>query len=488
MNLSTVTIVVVTTNLITAIIAAMLLMLVLWQAPRQRYNQLFALTMLGLGAYSVANALVRFIDDLGLDPEQMNYAAITLYPVFAVSFFFFASEFAQYHTATTRAVRALGTILIPAQVYFLWTGQLLTNLQPTETNDGGYQGEWTTLGLLVAATLAVYLVVATGVLFRAEDPRGRALWPAPLLMIGQVFAAVVIWPLIPVPLSVVFMALAALAMGLPVLRYQLFNPLAQLHADLADRHRELQEASHLKSQFLANMSHELRTPLNSIIGYTQLVTNGTYGTLNDVQRDRLDKVIRNGYNLLGLINDVLDLSRIETGRVSLELAVLETPPLIESALATVEPQAQQKGLAIVRAFEGAPPVYADEQRARQILINILANAVKFTDKGRVTVHVTRQDGMVCFAISDTGIGIRREQYDLVFAEFQQVDSSTTRRHTGTGLGMAITRRLVEMHGGKIWLESVYGEGTTFFVTLPAADRVAGLPRASGTTARSLAQD
>jgi signal transduction histidine kinase len=216
------------------------------------------------------------------------------------------------------------------------------------------------------------------------------------------------------------------------------------------------------------MSHELRTPLNSIIGYTQLVINGTYGALNDTQRDRLEKVIRNGHNLLNLINDVIDLSRIETGRFTLNRRPVQTANLLNSVLDTVEPLAAQKGLHITRDFANAPPVYADEQRVYQIITNIVANAVKFTQTGGITVRAPADSGMVQFEIADTGIGIAPEQYELVFVEFEQLDNSPTREYEGTGLGMAITKRLVEMHGGRIWLNSTPGQGTTFYVTLPVA--------------------
>jgi signal transduction histidine kinase len=251
-----------------------------------------------------------------------------------------------------------------------------------------------------------------------------------------------------------------------VLRFELLNPMADLRAQLEHKHYELQEANRMKSQFLANMSHELRTPLNSIIGYTQLVVNGTYGALNDTQRDRLEKVIRNGHNLLTLINDVIDLNRIETGRFTLERGPVDTYALLTSVADTIAPMAAPKGLRITRDFDEVPPIYADEQRTRQIITNIVANAVKFTHEGGVTVRARAENGMVRFEISDTGIGIAPEQYEMVFVEFEQLDNSPTREYEGSGLGMAITKRLVEKHGGRIWLESAPGQGTTFYVTLP----------------------
>lgn len=468
MSMSATTLIVLAANSVTAVWCAALLMLVLWQAPGQRANQYFGLTMLTLGGYAVANGFGRFIDDLALDPAHTTYTAITIYGVFVVAMFFFVSEFAQYLTLTSRIMRLVGLILVAVQSLALWTGNVMIDITPSPTDHGSFHGKWTFTGHIAAANMLLYLFASTIVLYRMRDERGRALWPAPALAgLGNLFA-IVVWPTIPLPFNALFLAGAAAALGLPVLRYNIFNPRAHLFARLAEKNLELQEANRLKSEFLATMSHELRTPLNSIIGYTQLVVNGNYGVLNDIQRDRLEKVIRNGYNLLGLVNDVLDLNHIETGRVTLERRSISTPDLLESVLMTIEPLAHQKGLNIRREFKNCPPVYGDEMRIRQIVTNILANAVKFTDHGSITVRATRAAHVIKFEFTDTGIGIPPDQFETVFAEFRQVDSSSTRRHEGTGLGLAITRRLVEMHEGHIWLESTPGQGSTFYVTLPAA--------------------
>jgi signal transduction histidine kinase len=466
MTLSLTTIIVVSANFLTAVIAAGLLMLVLWQAPGHRMNQLFALVMLALGAYSVSNAFNRFIDDLNLDPKATLYTAVSCFGVFVVLTFLFASEFSGDRTPTVRALRIVGVILILVSVPATWTGNLRTNIRPLQ--DGNYTADFTPFGYFVSIMVLVYMAASAAVLYRMKGERGHALWPAPLLVIANVISTTVIWPLAPIPLGAIFLALAALALGLPVLRFELFSPLARVRIELERKHYELLEANRMKSQFLANMSHELRTPLNSIIGYTQLVVNGTYGALNDTQRDRLEKVIRNGHTLLSLINDVIDLNRIETGRFTLERGTVATYTLLNNVLDTVAPMAAQKGLIIVRDFDNVPPIYADEQRVRQIMTNITANAVKFTHEGSVTVRAVTANNMVQFEIIDTGIGIAPEQYELVFAEFEQLDNSPTREYEGSGLGMAITKRLVEKHGGRIWLNSAPGQGTTFYVTLPVS--------------------
>jgi signal transduction histidine kinase len=474
MTLSLTTIIVVSANFLTAMIAAALLMLVLWQAPGRRMNQLFALVMLSLGVYSVSNAFGRFINDLNLDPRATLYVAVSCFGLFVVLTFFFASEFSQTFTPTVRAMRIMGLVLAAISVLATWTDNVRTNIRPLA--GGSYTADFTLFGYFISGMSLLYLIASTVVLYRMKDERGHALWPAPALLVANVISTTFIWALVPIPLGAIFLALAALAMGVPVMRFELFNPMAELREELEHKHFELLEANRMKSQFLANMSHELRTPLNSIIGYTQLVVNGTYGALNDTQRDRLDKVIRNGHNLLSLINDVIDLNRIETGRFSLELGPIDTYALLTSILDTVAPLAVPKGLQINRDFDAVPLIFGDEQRVRQIITNIIANAVKFTHEGGVTVRASTEDKMVRIEISDTGIGIAAEQYEMVFAEFEQLDNSPTREYEGSGLGMAITKRLVEKHGGRIWLESAPGRGTTFYVTMPVPPAKSEHPR------------
>ncbi len=265
-----------------------------------------------------------------------------------------------------------------------------------------------------------------------------------------------------------------------------------LQEELAERRRTQAElvvakefaeaASHAKSSFLANMSHELRTPLNSITGYTDLLLQGVYGPLTEKQVERLTTVRRNSTHLLNLINDVLDLSKIEAGRVDLSIRPLDVAPMLAECAAAVEPQALGKGLAIYRDFsDDLPLVMGDAGRVRQVVTNLLSNAVKFTNEGSVTLSarviqpgdpVSAPQGVeapaVLIAVKDTGIGVAPGNHELVFEEFRQVDSSSTREFEGTGLGLAIVRRLVTLMGGHVWLESELGKGSVFFVTLPLA--------------------
>ncbi|MBI5957179.1 MAG: hypothetical protein HY866_00490 [Chloroflexi bacterium] len=466
MTISRTTAVVVAANGLTAVIAAALLMLVLWQAPRRRMNLLFALTMLILLGYCVANIFGRFIAELGLDPAQTTYVAVSLFGYFTISMFVFSSEFAHERTLTTEIMGFGGMICGLGYIAAMWSDQVMVDIHPT-SDPGSYQGRWTALGNTASMILAAYMIASAFVIFRMKDPRARALSLAPVLALAGIISSVVIWPLIHIPLQAMFLAASALVLGRPVLRDQLFNPLAMLNQQLADKNAELSRASSMKSQFLTDISHELRTPLNSIIGYTELVMGGMYGALNDIQGDRLEKVVRNGQTLLKLVNDAIDLNRIETGQLTLERRLVIVPEVLNTVLDTIEPLAVNKGLAIRRDFGAIPPIYVDEVRLRQIVTNLVANAIKFTHKGSVTVRASAISGDVRLEVVDTGIGIPADQFDTIFQEFRQVDDSSTREYEGSGLGLTITRRLVELHGGRIWLESAVGQGSTFFISLPA---------------------
>ncbi|MBW1645865.1 MAG: GAF domain-containing protein [Deltaproteobacteria bacterium] len=253
---------------------------------------------------------------------------------------------------------------------------------------------------------------------------------------------------------------------------------------LEEANKELKELDRLKSEFLANMSHELRTPMNSIIGYTQLILDGVDGPINDDQRASLEKVERNAEHLLALINDILDLSKIEAGKMVLHLEPVDLLPVVEETLDTIKPlvenKRQQLALEIAKPL---PPVMGDAEKLRQILLNLLNNAVKFTgEEGRITLKIRLWDreppaGLdpekkyLQVAVIDTGIGIKEEDLDRLFGEFVQLDTSASRQYGGTGLGLSITKRLVEMHHGTIWVESEYGRGSEFTFLLPLADEV-----------------
>jgi PAS domain S-box-containing protein len=236
---------------------------------------------------------------------------------------------------------------------------------------------------------------------------------------------------------------------------------------------ELEQASNLKSQFLANMSHEFRTPLNAILGYTSMLLQGVSGTLGASQRRNLERVDSNARHLLAIINDILDISRIEAGRMPLHLSRFELPMLVSEVLAEVEPLIARSRLEVRRELEKPLPLLkSDRPKVKQILVNLLSNALKFTPRGSVTVSAghSRRMHEVWICVADTGIGIADHDQERIFGDFQQVDGSTTRQYGGAGLGLSICRRLADVLGGRLLLQSRVGHGSTFTLVLPTHRR------------------
>jgi signal transduction histidine kinase/putative methionine-R-sulfoxide reductase with GAF domain len=244
---------------------------------------------------------------------------------------------------------------------------------------------------------------------------------------------------------------------------------ARLFREIEDKGRELAAANQHKSEFLANMSHELRTPLNAIIGFSEVLLERMFGDLNEKQADYLQDIFASGHHLLALINDILDLSKIEAGRMELELSTFGVAAAIGNAVSLVRERALQHGLAL--NIDVSPELgewRADERKFKQVLLNLLSNAVKFTpDGGQVAVRAgCREDALLEVAVSDTGIGIAPEDQAAVFEEFRQVGRHYTNKNEGTGLGLALTRRLVELHGGALGVQSAPGQGSIFTFTIP----------------------
>jgi GAF domain-containing protein len=242
---------------------------------------------------------------------------------------------------------------------------------------------------------------------------------------------------------------------------------ARLFHEIEDKGRQLEEASQHKSQFLANMSHELRTPLNAILGYTELMADGAYGEPSEKMLGILKRLEANGRHLLGLINDVLDLSKIEAGQLVLELSDYCIQDIAQTVRSTLEPLASDKKLAFkVEMGPELPPGHGDGRRLTQVLINLVGNAIKFTDAGEVAIKAEAHNGSFHVSVRDTGPGISAADQAKLFQEFQQADNAITKKKGGTGLGLSISKRIIEMHGGKIWVESQPGQGSTFAFTLP----------------------
>jgi signal transduction histidine kinase len=241
----------------------------------------------------------------------------------------------------------------------------------------------------------------------------------------------------------------------------------RLFEEIQDKSRQVEEASKHKSQFLANMSHELRTPLNAILGYTELILDNIYGDAPDKMRTVLERVQTNGKHLLGLINDVLDLSKIEAGQLVLTIQDYSIKDIVQGVYSAVEPLASTKKLGFkIEVPPNLPPARGDDRRLTQVLLNLVGNAIKFTDAGEVTVKAAAANGAYTIAVRDTGPGIAESDQAKIFDEFQQADSTQTKAKGGTGLGLSIAKRIVEMHGGRLWVESHLGSGSTFSFTVP----------------------
>jgi signal transduction histidine kinase len=245
------------------------------------------------------------------------------------------------------------------------------------------------------------------------------------------------------------------------------HKVAERTGELVALNQQLEEANRLKSQFLANVSHELRTPMNAIIGFTRLVMRKTDGQIAALQHANLQKVLISADHLLNLINGLLDLSKIEAGRMEVSPARFDLRELIQVAAATVDPMLKPDRVRFVADIDpDLPPLYTDRDKLKQIVLNLLSNAAKFTDDGVIKVTAWQAGDRLCLAVSDTGIGMPPEALDYIFEEFRQVDMSSTRRHGGTGLGLAIVRKLTRLLGGDVTAESDLGKGSTFKVTLP----------------------
>ena len=241
----------------------------------------------------------------------------------------------------------------------------------------------------------------------------------------------------------------------------------RLFDEIQDKSQQLEVASQHKSQFLANMSHELRTPLNAILGYTELIADGVYGEPSEKMLTVLKRLESNGKHLLGLINDVLDLSKIEAGQLVLELSDYSLEDIAQTVRSTLEPLAADKKLAFkVEVAAKLPAGHGDGRRLTQVLINLVGNAIKFTDAGEVAIKAATENGSFHVAVHDTGPGISPTDQAKLFQEFQQADNSITRKKGGTGLGLAISKRIIEMHGGRIWID--FSRGTGFNIHIYTA--------------------
>jgi signal transduction histidine kinase len=291
----------------------------------------------------------------------------------------------------------------------------------------------------------------------------RSLLAVPLLREERIVGGLVVWRREPGRFSAEVVSLLQTFATQSVLAIE--N--ARLFREVEDKRLELETSSKHKSQFLANMSHELRTPLNAILGYTELILDNIYGDISEKVRDVLSRLEKSGRLLLALINDVLDLSKIEAGQLTLSVSDYSMQDIVQTVFTGVESLAAEKKLSLkATAAQDLPLGHGDERRLSQVLLNLVGNAIKFTEAGEVNIEVKAFDSAFLVAVSDTGPGIPLSDQAKIFEEFHQVDSTSTRKKGGTGLGLSISKRIVNMHGGRIWVESSPGNGSTFSFTIP----------------------
>ena len=482
-----------------------LIFVLLIQPGRSRLDAWFSVFLAGVAIWAYF-ALARVFPDLSSLSETHNFYALFIGLMLApVALFGFTVTLCKPRDGLAPALTVWGVIFWMAASVLVWANAIV---RYTETGADRVAFAFKPLGIVVALHLAFYLLLSFFYLHISANPAVKPLrLPVVLMMIG--YASNLYEPLRVPPLGIGLLAAGALSIGYTMLRWQLFNPLREVREELrvansdlrqattdadferkrADRlAEEVQEINRYKTEFLTDMGHRLRTPLNSIVGYSELLLDGTYGEVPQRQRDRIEKVHRNGLGLLGLINDVLDLSKLEGGRLSLTLSPVRPAPLIETLVDVIRPKADSKGL-VLEITINAPLrlIRADEVRVRQIGLNLLDNAVRFTERGRVRIsacNLTVKNGRsaefalpvtgwladrewLLIAVEDTGVGIAPEDQALIFETFYQ---GTNAQGEGAGLGLALARRLVELHAGRIWVHSVPGTGSTFYMALPALDQ------------------
>lgn len=489
-------------NLITLSIASGLIFVVLIQPKRDQTNNLFAFFCFCLGLWGLTHLMnavagMRF----GIQPQSLLNLLATALGLTAFSFFMFVVRFAKADGRMARYLMRLLPVALIFGLVVVWSGRAFDSTESTVAN-------LTPLGYIMIGVLLVYVLAGLWSILNSRDKQVHLL-RIPAVLLAIAFATNGVGDLARTPIDTLLATVVAIWVGWIVMYFQLFNPLKELNhemsvanrdlrqvvSDLASEkgkteklNQELQVANRYKTEFLATMSHELRTPLNSIVGYSELLQDGIYGQLNEKQLDRLEKIHRNGKALLDLITDILDMTKIEAGRLELTTSVFGLRGIVDEVVTLLKPECDAKGLALETQLpEDLFHLIGDQQRIHQILANLVSNAIKFTPQGKVSIegcNVTIRNGIsstfqlpligwlrdgdwVIFSVHDTGIGIASEDQGRVFDAFWQVDRSSTREFAGTGMGLAITRKLVELHEGTIWIKSALGQGSTFFVALPA---------------------
>jgi len=494
-------------NLISLSICGGLVFSLLTSANRDQSSKLFAIICGGFTLWT-SMSLVRQLS-LALDITDLSFVQINLNVIMSAMiissalYFLFIVPYADLNTTLINGLTGAISLTALIALVLIWTNNFAIAqpqyLRQYAITSGGF--------ILLGLTLG-HLLVSVWLMINATTDRSAILFrPTVILFLAYVVACFDIW-MDNFSLDVVLLSVVASLIGFRILRRQVVNPQVALNKDLQLTNQELQrtindlaqekekteslnvellQANRYKDQFLATMSHELRTPLNSIVGYSELLMTNMYGSLEQKQLDRLERIHRNGKHLTDVINAILDLNKIDSGRMQLDVEAFTLIDVIQAVEEEFKPQAESASVdLIVNAPDDIPTYRGDKKRIMQVLQIIVDNAFKFTAEGHVKItlnYTTVEQGKsesfplptigwlkdghwAILEINDTGTGIAPEDQGRIFDRFSQADSSRTREYEGIGLGLTIARKLVELHDGLVWVKSYVGQGSTFYVALP----------------------
>ena len=494
-------------NLVSLSICGGLIFSLLTSANRDQSSNLFAIVCGGFALWASVS-LVRQLS-LILDITDSNFVQLNLNIILSAMlvssalYFMFIVPYADLHIRLLNGLTLVISLTAIISLLFIWTNNFaIVQAQYLR------QYAVTPIGFVLIGLTLGYLLVSVWLMINATNERSKILFrPTVILFLAYVLASFNIW-IENFSLDVLLLAVAAAWIGFKILRRQVVNPQVALNRDLQLTNQELQrtindlaqekskteslnvellQANRYKDQFLATMSHELRTPLNSIVGYSELLMTNMYGSLEQKQLDRLERIYRNGKHLTNIINAILDLNKIDSGRMQLDVEAFGLIDVIRAVEEEFKPQAEAASIDfIISAPDDIPTYRGDKNRIIQAIQIIVDNAFKFTSEGHVkmTLNYTTvdqgksdtfqlptigwlKDGhWAVLEINDTGTGIAPEDQGRIFDRFSQADSSRTREYEGIGLGLTIARKLVELHDGLIWVKSYVGQGSTFYIALP----------------------
>lgn len=491
------------------------------RANRKPAHYLFALFSIALGGWALLSFLV-VLDLLNAAPVDSTSLLIVnlrmaLLAIWVLAFYGFVMSFFKVSSRLPKLAAIAALVVIAAALFLTVTGQWV-DASPTVTDAASatleasvnQQPPLTLAGTLLLIVLTGYSALTFWLLFSEEDPLAR-LWLLPGALLFFAVGLKIIQSPALTSLDALLVMAAAILMSWSIMWHQPFNPLSELNEELRTANRDLQQlinevaleksrteslnaelraSNEYKTGFLSNISHELRTPLNSIIGYSELLSKNIYGPLNEKQADRLEKIYRNGTHLLELIGHILDLNRLDAGKLQLQMTTFDVRELLMRLRPELDTQVQAAHLSFDMTLTEEPLfIIGDPEQVQQIIQNLIRNAVKLTDKGRITLEAARvevergvsvsagglelpaigwlQDGAwVVLTVTDTGSGIAQEDQARIFDEFAHIEGSYTQEYGGSGLLLVLTKRLVTLHDGVIWVRSTLGAGSSFFIALP----------------------